>query len=62
VYRTKDGRQRTCTIGKHGSPRSPEMARREARRVLGDAVKGVDSVADKIAGRKPITVAELCQQ
>ena len=62
VYRTKDGRQRTYTIGKHGSPWSPDTARQEARRVLGEVVKGADPVADKIAGRKAITVAELCQQ
>jgi len=29
------GRQRWFTIGKHGSPWTPELARREAKRVLG---------------------------
>ena len=58
----QDGGQRTYTIGKHGSPWSLDTARREARRVLGEVVKGADPVADKIAGRKAITVAELCQQ
>ena len=62
VYRTREGRQRTYTIGKHGSPWSPDTARQEARRVLGEVVKGVDPQADKIAGRKAVTVAELCQQ
>ena len=62
VYRTKEGRQRTYTIGKHGSPWSPDTARQEARRVLGEVVKGADPVADKIAGRTAITVAELCRQ
>ena len=62
VYRTREGRQRTYTIGKHGSPWSPDTARQEARRVLGEVVKGADPVADKIAGRKAITVAELCRQ
>ncbi len=62
VYRTREGRQRTYTIGKHGSPWSPDTARQEARRILGEVVKGADPVADKIAGRKAITVAELCQQ
>ena len=29
VYRTREGRQRTYTIGKHGSPWSPDTARQE---------------------------------
>lgn len=38
VYMLKyraDGRQRWFTIGKHGSPWTPELARREAKRLLG---------------------------
>ena len=62
TYRTTEGRKRTYTIGKHGSPWSPDTARQEARRVLGEVVKGADPVADKIAGRTAITVAELCRQ
>jgi hypothetical protein len=62
VYRTQDGRQRNYTIGKHGSPWSPDTARQEARRVLGEVARGVDPLADKIARRKAITVAELCRQ
>ena len=62
VYRTMDGRKRTYTIGKHGSPWTPETARQEARRILREVVKGADPMADKIAGRGAITVAELCQQ
>ena len=41
---------------------SPETARQEARRILGEVAKGADPMADKIAGRKAITVAELCRQ
>ena len=62
MYRTKDGRKRTHTIGKHGSPWSPEAARQEARRVLGEVAKGADPMADKIAGRTVVTVAELCRR
>jgi hypothetical protein len=62
VYRTREGRQRTYTIGKHGSPWSPDTARQEARRVLGEVVKGADPLAEKTAGRKAITVADLCRQ
>ena len=50
------------TIGRHGSPWTPETAREEAIRLLGEVVKGGDPTADKIAGRKAITVAELCRQ
>src|SRR5262249_19164266 len=35
-YRTKQGRQRWFTIGKHGAPWTPDTAREEARRLLGD--------------------------
>src|SRR4051812_27635050 len=62
TYRTTEGRKRTYTIGKHGSPWSPDTARQEARRILGEVAKGTDPMADKIAGRKAITVAELCRQ
>jgi integrase len=62
AYRTTEGRKRTYTIGKHGSPWSPDTARREARRILGEVARGADPVADKIAGRKAITVGELCRQ
>ena len=62
VYRTKESRQRTYTIGKHGSPWSPDTARQEARRILGEVAKGGDPQAEKVAGRSAITVAELCRQ
>ena len=58
----QDGGQRTYTIGKHGSPWSPDTARQEARRILQDVVKGADPIADKIAQRTAITVTELCLQ
>jgi hypothetical protein len=34
-YRTKEGRQRWFTIGKHGAPWTPEAAREEAKRLSG---------------------------
>lgn len=61
MYRM-DGRKRTYTIGKHGSPWTPETARREARRILREVVAGADPMADKLAERGAITVTELCQQ
>lgn len=35
-----DGKQRWHTIGRHGSPWTPELARREAKRILGEVAVG----------------------
>ena len=59
-YRTAEGRQRFHTIGRHGAPWTPDTAREEARRLLGDVTKGHDPQADKKAKRQAATVAELC--
>jgi|ERR1700722_10255519 hypothetical protein len=59
-YRTASGRQRWHTIGRHGAPWTPELARAEARRVLGEVTKGADPAEEKLQGRKGKTVAELC--
>jgi len=59
-YRTKEGRQRWQTIGRHGAPWTPEEAREKAREILGDVAKGKDPAAEKTATRKASTVAELC--
>ena len=59
-YRTTAGRQRWHTIGRHGAPWTPETARAEARRILGEVVSGVDPAAEKRAVRKATTVAALC--
>ncbi len=63
-YRTVEGRQRWFTIGRHGAPWTPDKARDEAIRLLGE-VKGVqgqkkDPAAEKHAARKAATVSELC--
>jgi integrase len=60
VYRTAEGRQRWQTIGRHGSPWTPETARDAARRILGHVVDGADPAAEKHAKRKAASVAELC--
>lgn len=60
LYRTAEGRQRWHTIGRHGAPWTPDTARDEARRLLGEAVKGADPAAEKQAKRRAETVAELC--
>ena len=59
-YRTAEGRQRWQTIGRHGSPWTPEEARKEAKRLLGEVVKGGDPAGVKATTRKAATVAELC--
>jgi integrase len=59
-YRTTEGRQRWHTIGRHGAPWTPDSARDEARRILGEAVKGTDPAAEKRAKRNAETVAALC--
>src|ERR1700733_4511074 len=59
LYRTKDGRQRRFTIGRHGAPWTPDTARDEAQRLLGDVAAGRDPAAVKQARRQATTVAEL---
>ena len=59
-YRTQHGRQRTYTIGRHGSPWSPDTARAEALRLLSQVVGGDDPSADRQARRGATTVADLC--
>src|ERR1019366_3380402 len=59
-FRNQEGRQRWYTIGRHGAPWTPDQARDEARRLLGEVVAGADPAADKLAKRDAATVAELC--
>jgi integrase len=60
IYRTHEGRQRWQTIGRHGSPWTPDTARAEAQRLLGLVVGGNDPAAAKRAKRNAATVSELC--
>jgi integrase len=53
---------RKLTIGRHGSPWTPETARGEARRLLGMIEDGADPAADKIARREAPTIAELAER
>jgi integrase len=59
-FRTADGRQRWHTIGRHGAPWTPDSARNEARRLLGEVASGEDPAGEKAAKRRAATVAELC--
>ena len=59
-YRTSAGRQqRWHTIGRHGAPWTPETARAEALKVLGEVAKGADPASAKAVAKTAPTVAEL---
>jgi integrase len=59
-YRTGEGRQRVLTIGRHGSPWTPDAARKEAKRVLGLVAAGADPSEDKQSKRHAEDVSQLC--
>jgi integrase len=59
-YRTADGRQEWMTIGWHGAPWTPDLARKEANRILGEVVKGGNPARVKQEARKAATIADLC--
>ena len=61
-YRTSNGRQRWLTIGRHGAPWTPDSARQEALRILGEVVTGDDPAASRAEIRRGITVSNLCDQ
>lgn len=56
------GRQRWYTIGKHGSPWTPDTARREAKRILGLVAEGRDPADKKKTDRSAPTVAGLAER
>jgi integrase len=60
-YRSQ-GRQRWYTIGKHGSPWTPELARREAKRILGLVAEGKDPADKKQKDRSAPTVSALADR
>jgi integrase len=53
------GRQRWITIGRHGSPWTPDQARDEALRLLGLRATGKDPAAERDHQKGVISVAEL---
>jgi integrase len=64
-YRVGTGRGaplRKLTIGRHGSPWTPETARAEAKRLLGMVEGGADPAADRIARKEAPTIAELAER
>ncbi|HJQ61207.1 MAG TPA: Arm DNA-binding domain-containing protein [Vineibacter sp.] len=60
-YRLPTGQRRRKTIGRRGSPWTVEQARKEAIRLLGQVVAGVDPMDARKARRSGMTVAQLCE-
>ncbi len=58
--RSRNAPQRRITIGKHGSPWTPELARREALRLLGEVAKGNDPAEARQAAARTMTLAAVC--
>src|SRR3954447_18295721 len=57
--RTRSGRQVFVTIGRHGSPWTPDAARAEAKRLLQAVAEGRAPAAERNASRQAPTVAAL---
>ena len=56
-----NGEQRWHTIGRHGSPWTPEQARKKAKALLGEVEKGIDLAKRRDADRQAITLSGLCE-
>ncbi len=64
-YRTPGGRageSRRLSIGAHGAPWTVELARLEAKKILGRAANSEDPAGDKQDLKRQLTVARLCDQ
>ena len=66
VVKYRDGRGRRAptrrlSIGRHGAPWTPDLARAEARRVLSEVVQGHDPANDRARERNSLTVLETCE-
>ena len=55
-----DGRLRRYTIGKHGSPWTPETARKEAAKLRGQIAAGIDPAERRAEDRGALSVSDLC--
>ena len=58
----RKGRTRRVTIGRHGSPWTPESARNAAKKLLGEAGAGRDPAEAKQKEKDNITVTQLSDQ
>ena len=61
-YRNQHGRQGWVTIGRHGSPWTPETARAEAKRLLRQIEAGEDPGEARDATKAALTVDMLCDR
>ncbi|MBP7149487.1 MAG: tyrosine-type recombinase/integrase [Acidobacteria bacterium] len=61
-YRTRGGIPRRVTIGKHGSPWTPDSARGEAKRLGGLVNNGADPAAERDAAREIPTLKEFAER
>ena len=55
----KTGASKRMTLGQHGSLMTFDQAKKQARLILADAVRGADPVAERQAARKAPTMADL---
>ena len=55
------GRTRRVTIGRHGSPWTPDQARKEAKRLLGEVAAGRDPAEARTLAQQDVTINELCE-
>jgi integrase len=55
-------RLRRYTIGRHGAPWTPDLARKEALRLLALVASGIDPAAAKLTGRTAPTVRDLAER
>ena len=53
------GRPRHIAIGAHGSPWTPDLARKEANRLLGQIAQGQDPAGDREIARATLTVRDV---
>ena len=58
-FRNRQGRSRRLTVGQFGRM-TPDEARREARRLLGDVERGLDPAEQRLLERNATTVGDLC--
>ena len=61
VQKRLNGRLRRFTIGQHGAPWAPDIARAEANRILACISAGVDPSEEKRKAEADLTIAELCE-
>jgi integrase len=54
------GTQHWFTIGKHGSPWTPDAARDKAKELLGDIAKGINPSERRYADKQALMISELC--